>query len=93
MLLELAFKKENLTEYATLTDFEIGDEELVLSDLNLPDSGGRDTLRVVLDKASTKNVFVIVLSGLSDEKLAQESIQMEAAGLLNQSNLWYRSAP
>jgi CheY-like chemotaxis protein len=82
MLLELGFKKENLTEYATLADFEIGNEELVLSDLNLPDSSGRDTLRAVLDRANTKNAVVIVLSGLADEKLAQEAIQMGAQDYL-----------
>ncbi|MFP3854817.1 MAG: diguanylate cyclase, partial [Anaerolineales bacterium] len=50
--------------------------DLVLLDLNLPDSQGLDTVISIMDH--TENVPVIVLSGLDDQDLAIQAVQLGA---------------
>lgn len=82
MLIELGFSRENISEAGKLADVKFADEDLVLSDLNLPDSTGRNTLEWVLKQTKGSGKTVIVLSGLSDEQLAQEAIQLGAQDYL-----------
>lgn len=54
--------------------------DIVLLDLNLPDSAGLDTLRNLLDKYP--DYLVIVLTGTFDEKLGLEAVQSGAQDFL-----------
>ena len=54
--------------------------DVVLLDLNLPDSGGLDTVRTFLSKNNT--VPVIVLTGLDDETTGLNAIQVGAQDYL-----------
>jgi two-component system sensor histidine kinase UhpB len=54
--------------------------DVVLLDLNLPDSNGLDTVRTFLSK--TNNVPVIVLTGLDDETTGLNAIQVGAQDYL-----------
>ena len=51
--------------------------DLILTDLGLPDSTGLDTLKSVV--AAARNIPVIVLTGLDDEKLGVETIKRGAS--------------
>lgn len=53
---------------------------VILLDLNLPDSNGTETLKAVLEQA--KNAIVIVLTGLDDEDLGLETVKMGAQDFL-----------
>ena len=54
--------------------------DVVLLDLNLPDSKGIETLKQVLD--ACKHSVVIVLTGLADEELGIETVQLGAQDFL-----------
>lgn len=57
-----------------------GEIDLVILDLNLPDSRGLDTLRTLLSQ--TNQVPIVVMSELTDETLALATIQMGAQDYL-----------
>lgn len=50
--------------------------DIVLLDLNLPDSHGKDTLKIVNQK--TPGIPIIILTGFSDEKFAISTLEMGA---------------
>lgn len=54
--------------------------DVVLLDLNLPDSSGIATLQAILDAA--KGSVVIVLTGLNDEELGAETVKLGAQDFL-----------
>ncbi|MHC4417281.1 MAG: PAS domain-containing sensor histidine kinase [Planctomycetota bacterium] len=54
--------------------------DIVLLDLNLPDSGGIDTVREVQNANS--NVPIVVLTGLPDEKMGLQTIEQGAEDYL-----------
>ncbi|MBP85335.1 MAG: hypothetical protein CMJ64_01245 [Planctomycetaceae bacterium] len=57
---------------------------LVLLDLNLPDSGGLQTLEAI---ASASSVPIVVLTGQEDEELAEQSLAMGAQRFLRKTEL------
>ncbi|MGI9533386.1 MAG: sensor histidine kinase [Thermodesulfobacteriota bacterium] len=59
-----------------LQELAINDIDIVLLDLNLPDSYGIDTFLKI--KKNSPNMPIIILSSLDDEETATESIQMGA---------------
>ncbi len=59
--------------------------DLVLLDLNLPDSNGLNTLKKCLEPGF--NVPVIILTGLDDYKIGSEAIKMGAEDFLVKDNL------
>ena len=71
-------RAERLSEGLTILKNERFD--VVLLDLNLPDSDGLDTLRSFLSKDN--NVPVIVLTGLDDETTGLNAIQVGAQDYL-----------
>lgn len=56
-----------------------GDLDLILLDLNLPDSGNIDTLLII---SNITDVPIIVLTGTDDEDLALKAVQMGAQDYL-----------
>ena len=62
-----------------------GQTDLVLTDLNLPDSRGLDTFNAV--KAAARDVPVIVLSGLDDETTAVNAVHAGAEDYLVKDRL------
>jgi DNA-binding response OmpR family regulator len=56
------------------------DFDIIILDLNLPDSNGISTLSEVLEKR--KDAVVIVLTGLQDEELGNETVRMGAQDYL-----------
>jgi PAS domain S-box-containing protein len=54
--------------------------DVVLMDLTLPDSRGLDTVRAFLDQ--TPQLPLVVLTGLNDERIAEEAIQAGAQDYL-----------
>lgn len=63
-----------------LDSLEEEQTDLVLLDLNLPDSEGLSTLKKV--HASAPDVAIIVLTGMSDEDLAMQALQLGAQDYL-----------
>ena len=57
-----------------------GGVEIVLLDLSLPESSGLDTFKAV--RAQTRDVPIIVLSGLDDETLARDAVHAGAEDYL-----------
>lgn len=80
--------KMGVEHHETFTDgFERllkGDIDLVLLDLDLPDSGTMDTI-VRIHEAT--DVPIIVLTGTDDEKVAIKAVQMGAQDYLMKSNI------
>ena len=62
-----------------------GQTELVLTDLNLPDSNGLDTFQAI--KAAAREAPVIVLSGLDDETTAVNAVHAGAEDYLVKDRL------
>jgi PAS domain S-box-containing protein len=62
-----------------------GQTDLVLTDLNLPDSNGLDTFKAV--KAAARDVPVIVLSGVDDETTAVNAVHSGAEDYLVKDRL------
>ena len=58
--------------------------DIILSDLNLPDSQGRDTISQILNVAGA--IPVLALTGMNDEKTALELVQLGAAGFICKSD-------
>jgi DNA-binding NarL/FixJ family response regulator len=58
----------------------VGDVDVVLLDLNLPDSQGIDT--VVGARAALPDVPIVVLTGIQDQDVAVRAVQEGAQGLL-----------
>ncbi len=54
--------------------------DLILSDMNLPDSFGVDTIRTILEQFPGN--LVIVLTGLTDEKVGLETVRYGAQDFL-----------
>lgn len=87
-LIQLILKKENpefeITQVSYLSDaLKIIDEQevnVILLDLNLPDSQGIDTIKKVLNKAP--NIPVVIMTGLGDEEITQEAIKFGAKDFL-----------
>jgi len=63
-----------------LAVFDDGTVDLLLLDLNLPDSCGEETLRLALEKAG--DVPIVVLTGLDDEATAISALQAGAQDYL-----------
>ncbi|MBK9054845.1 MAG: response regulator [Chloroflexi bacterium] len=59
--------------------------DVILLDLNLPDSRGLDTLKTLLQHTSL--MPVVVMSGLADEALALQAIQQGAENYLVKGSL------
>ncbi len=59
--------------------------DVVLCDLNLPDSWGLDTLRSL--QMATKDAAVIVLSGMDDDALGAEAVQIGAQDYLSKGRV------
>jgi|GEM_PF-3405587 len=59
--------------------------DLVLLDLNLPDTNGLDTLRVLLTAAP--EVPVVVLTGMNDEIMAAECLRMGAQDYIPKADM------
>jgi signal transduction histidine kinase len=59
--------------------------DVVLTDLNVPDSRGPDTVVAILRGAP--DVAVIALTGMDDEDVAMEAIRLGAADYLNKSKV------
>jgi two-component system, NarL family, sensor histidine kinase UhpB len=76
-------RAERLGEGLSMLSIEHFD--VVLLDLNLPDSVGLDTVRTFLSKASS--VPVIVLTGLDDETTGLNAIQVGAQDYLVKGNI------
>ena len=76
--IELMLKSEGFNIYTTDLGEEgidlgkLYDYDIILLDLNLPDSNGGDTFRRVVETAP--NVPVVILSGHNDEALAIEAL-------------------
>ncbi|HIJ90319.1 MAG: ATP-binding protein [Desulfobulbaceae bacterium] len=62
-----------------------GGVDLVLLDLNLPDSAGLSTLRKLHD--ATSDIAIIVLTGMRDESLAIQALQMGAQDYLMKGDI------
>ncbi|HXG31287.1 MAG TPA: response regulator [Thermodesulfobacteriota bacterium] len=71
-------RKGSLSE--ALNRLREGDIDLVLLDLNLPDSGGIETFFRMSAKA--QDIPVILLTGTEDEALALKAVQMGAQAYL-----------
>lgn len=64
---------------------QLGDRQVVLLDLNLPDSQGVATVEKM--RRTHPEVPVIVLSGMTDEVVAVQAIEAGAQGFLNKEDL------
>jgi PAS domain S-box-containing protein len=64
----------------TMEHLSSGGYDVVLLDLTLPDSSGIDTVQEV--NATDSNVPIVVLTGLSDERMALHAIEKGAADYL-----------
>ena len=62
---------EDGLEYLLKNNFDI-----ILLDLNLPDSRGKDTLKIINQKAP--GIPIIILTGFSDEDFAISTLEMGA---------------
>jgi phosphoserine phosphatase RsbU/P len=74
---------ENLK--AALLRLEAGGIDIILADLNLPDSQGVDTFLKLKDRFSV--IPIIVLAGLDEAELAMEAIRAGAQDFLIRKNL------
>ncbi len=61
---------------AGLVQLEQGDFDVVLSDLSLPDSDGRETIARIRQRAESKPI--VVLTGIDDSQLAIELLEVGA---------------
>lgn len=68
-----------------LDRLEAGGIDLVLLDLLLPDNMGTNTLQVVLER--TETTPVVVLTGIEDDDLAREALEMGATDYLCKGRL------
>lgn len=68
-----------------LDRLEAGDVDLILLDLLLPDNMGTNTLEVVLDQAP--DTPVVVLTGIDDDELASDALDMGAVDYLCKGRL------
>ena len=59
--------------------------DLVLLDLGLPDMSGFGFLREFKNNPALANIPVIILSGLSDEEVVKEGMDLGATGYLNKT--------
>lgn len=64
---------------------DAGGIDLVLLDLLLPDNMGTNTLQVVLER--TEDVPVVVLTGIEDDELAREALELGAVDYLCKGRL------
>ena len=67
-----------------IENFGSVDPNVVLVDLNLPDSTGKETIDQILEAAS--GTPVIALTGMEDDRFAIEAVRLGAADYLNKSN-------
>ncbi|APX95230.1 bacterio-opsin activator domain-containing protein [Natronorubrum daqingense] len=81
---ESAGRTPEITRETRLEDgletFEEGDSDVVLLDLNLPDSGGLDTLETVHE--ANEETPIVVLTGVRDQQVGVEAIQRGAQDFL-----------
>lgn len=68
-----------------LDRLEAGDVDLILLDLLLPDNMGTNTLEVVLDQSP--DTPVVVLTGIDDDELASDALDMGAVDYLCKGRL------
>lgn len=66
---------ENTLEHG-LSQINNGNFDVILCDLNLPDSNGIDTFKSVFNKSN--GVPIIILSGIKDENLALSAVKLGA---------------
>lgn len=70
----------------TLETFHPGQYDVLLLDLNLPDSSGFETLEKVNSLYS--KIPVIILTGLDDEKLAREAVSQGAQDYVDKASIF-----
>lgn len=76
-----AFKVNHATNIKDALDFLSKDKfDLILSDMNLPDSFGMDTIKTILSKFPGN--LIIVLTGLTDEDVGLETVRYGAQDFL-----------
>lgn len=84
MILDVTYEHIDLNHVTTLKDgiaaLEISDYDAVLLDLSLPDSHGIDTLLKM--RSHAPNTAIVVLTGLDDQTVGIESVQMGAQDYL-----------
>lgn len=75
------FKVSHAADMQTALDFlSKGKFDLILSDMNLPDSFGMDTIKTILAKHPGN--LIIVLTGLTDEEVGLETVRYGAQDFL-----------
>src|SRR3989338_4369466 len=92
----LAAIKENLQSHhfscSTISSPDVGFEEalrwrphLILLDLVLPKMSGLGFLREIKNNPALRHIPVIILSGMSDEEVAQEGMDLGAVAYLSKT--------
>lgn len=79
LVLELMLESENYN----IIKAQNNEIDLILLDLMMPDIYGIDLLRKVKNNPLTKNIPVIIQSGVANEKEKQNSIRLCAASFLS----------
>lgn len=74
---------DNLKEVLKILSYTMFD--VVLLDLNIKDSQGLKTFEVLFSKTSEKFIPILITTGLSDTRLALDSLERGAAGYLVKS--------
>jgi len=89
MLKEIRFFNYDLVSAATLKDgceqIQKNNFDIILLDLNLPDSTGRQTFQKVID--CSKEIPVVLITGIEDEELSLKLIKQGAQDYLTKQNL------
>ena len=57
--------------------------DVVVSDVSMPGKGGFDLLKELRNNGETKDIPVVMLTGLEDRKFKQEALNLGATDLLN----------
>jgi DNA-binding response OmpR family regulator len=68
--------------HTAIAIFDAESPDLVILDINMPGGNGLDALRKLKNSSKTNNVPVIIITGSTDQKLADEVLTLGATHFL-----------